>query len=362
MVAAIERLAVSEKRWLSAEDFRVGLALCQAMPGATAMQCAAYVGLRARRWPGAVAAYAGFGLPAFLMMLVLAVIYRKTAGVLAVVSVLSGMRALAVALTAHAAWSFGGNSIKNARGAALAVFSALAFGLGVSPVIIILGASLAGALFFKPRPENLPAATRGGERTPSFRPAAVFLALAGGMAAGLFLLDPRLGMFSLVAMKADLLAFGGGFASIPLLFHEIVATRQWLPSSVFMDGIALGQITPGPIVITATFVGYQMAGIRGALVGTAGIFLPSIFVVLLAEPWFRRYRFSPVFKGITGALVLSFVGLLVAVAIQFGRALTWNAPLIFLAGAAFIALLRKVSVVWVVLAGAALSAVFGLIS
>jgi chromate transporter len=361
MVVRIERLAVSEKQWLSAEDFRLGVALCQAMPGATAMQCAAYVGLRARRWRGAVAAYAGFGLPAFLMMLVLAVVYQRTAGVLIVTSVMSGIRALVVALIAHATWTFGRTSIKGFRGAALAALSAAAFGLGVSPILIILGAGLAGAFFFRTRSEDTQPTPSEKAIRVSFCPAAIFLAFAGGMTAVLLLLDPRLAGFCLITLKADILAFGGGFASIPLLYREIVTIRQWLPSSVFMDGIALGQVTPGPIVITATFVGYQIAGIRGALVGTAGIFLPSIFVVLMVEPWFQRYRSSPIFKGITGALVLSFVGLLASVTIQFGRAVTWSVPLILLAGLSFIALLHKVSVVWVVLAGAVVSAVFGML-
>ena len=362
MVVRIERLAVLEKRWLSAEDFRLGVALCQAMPGATAMQCAAYVGLRARRWRGAVATYVGFGLPAFSMMIVLAVVYQRTAGVLAVTSVLSGMRALVVALIAHAAWTFGRTSIKSFRGAVLAALSAAAFGLGISPILIILGAGLAGAFLLRTRSEDPQSIPSRRAMRVLFWPAAIFLALAGGMTAVLFLIDPRLATFCLITLKADILAFGGGFASIPLLYREIVTIHQWLPSSVFMDGIALGQVTPGPIVITATFIGYQIAGIRGAFVGTAGIFLPSIFVVLLAEPWFRRYRSYPIFKGITGALVLSFVGLLASVTIQFGRAVTWNVPLILLAGLSFVALIRKVSVVWVVLVGAAVSAAFGLLS
>ncbi len=359
MVASIEHLAVSEKRWLSAEDFRLGVALSQAVPGATAMQCSAYVGLRARRWGGAVAAYAGFGLPAFLMMLVLAIAYNRTAGIQAVTSVLSGMRALVVALIAHAAWTFGRKSIKDFRGAALAALSAAAFGLGVSPVLIILGAGLAGALFFRTRSgDPQPAPSREAARV-LFWPAAIFLALAGGMTAVLLLFNPRLATFGLITLKADILAFGGGFASVPLLYREIVTIHQWLPPSVFMDGIALGQVTPGPIVITATFIGYQIAGILGAFVGTAGIFLPSIFVVLLAEPRFRRYRSSPIFKGITAALVLSFVGLLASVTIQLGRAIAWSAPLILLTVLSFVALLRKVNVVWIVLVGAVVSVVFG---
>jgi chromate transporter len=97
----------------------------------------------------------------------------------------------------------------------------------------------------------------------------------------LFLLDRRLTTLGLVMMKVDLFAFGGGFASVPLMYQEVVGIRQWLPASVFMDGIALGQVTPGPIVITATFVGHQVAGLAGATVGTVFIFLPSLLMVVL---------------------------------------------------------------------------------
>jgi chromate transporter len=358
MVAYIERLAVSERRWLSAEDFRQGVALCQALPGATAMQCAAYVGLRARRWGGAVAAYAGFGFPSFLMMLVLSVVYHRMAGVEVVTLVLSGLRALVVALVAYATWTFGRTSIKSFRHAAIVLIAAAAFWLGGSPFLIVLGAGLVGAVLFKTRPDVSQPAPSREPAGRLFWPAAIFLILAGGMTAGLLLFNTRLAELGLIMMRVDLFAFGGGFASVPLLYREIVNIHGWLPSHVFMDGIALGQVTPGPIVITATFVGYQIAGISGALVGTFSIFLPSIFVVLLAEPWFRRFRSSPILGGITQALVLSFVGLLASVTIRFGQAVTWKRPLILLALISFAALVRKASVVWVVLAGAIASAVF----
>ncbi|MEW6754852.1 MAG: chromate transporter [Candidatus Latescibacterota bacterium] len=84
-----------------------------------------------------------------------------------------------------------------------------------------------------------------------------------------------------------MLAFGGGVASVPLMFREVVEARGWMPASAFLDGIALGQVTPGPIVVTATFVGQQVAGVAGAVVGTLCILLPSLVVVTLAAPWFE---------------------------------------------------------------------------
>jgi chromate transporter len=123
-----------------------------------------------------------------------------------------------------------------------------------------------------------------------------------------------------------------------------------------MDGIALGQITPGPIVITATFVGHQVTGIAGAVVGTLFIFIPSLFVLVLAEPWFRRFRSTSLFQGVSRALVLSFVGLLVSVSIQFARLTSWTTASGFIAAVAFLALVRKVEVHWVVLGGAVVSA------
>jgi len=140
------------------------------------------------------------------------------------------------------------------------------------------------------------------------------------------------------------------------MFREIVDARNWVPPDVFMDGIALGQLTPGPIVITATFVGCQVAGLAGALVGTVCIFLPSFFAVVLAEPWSRRLRSSSLFRGATQALALSFVGLLASVTVQFAHLTAWNVPSVIIAALALAALLNKIDVLWVVLAGGVVSA------
>ena len=140
------------------------------------------------------------------------------------------------------------------------------------------------------------------------------------------------------------------------MYHEVVEVRGWVPPPVFLDGIALGQVTPGPIVITATFVGQRVAGLAGALVATVSIFLPSLFVLLVAEPLFRRLRSRPSFAGATRGLVLSFVGLLGSVAVLFARITPWSMTSGAVAALGLAALLLEVDVVWVVLAGGAISA------
>ena len=357
MVAYVKQLAVNRRGWLSEEEFREGVALCQAVPGATAMQSAAYVGWRTRQLRGAVATYVGFGLPAFLLMLGLAIAYQRAINVHAVTSALAGLRALVVALVANAAWTFGRPSVTGIRQSAIALATAIVFLLGGSPFLIVLGAGLAGAIVLRgPAPATQSSLGPRTDWRPFWPPAAV-LSVAALLITALLMFDHRLATLALIMMKVDVFAFGGGFASVPLMFREIVSVRGWLPASVFLDGIALGQVTPGPIVITATFVGYQVAGLIGACVGTAGISLPSLFVVVLVEPWFQRFRRSPVVQGITRGLVLSFVGLLASVTIHFARVVPWSVPTAFIALGGLVALLRKVDVFWVVLAGAAISVV-----
>ena len=172
----------------------------------------------------------------------------------------------------------------------------------------------------------------------------------------LYLADRK--AFDLVSLmlKIDLFAFGGGYASLPLMFHEVVEAKGWMDSKTLMDGIALGQITPGPIVITAAFVGYYVMGFLGAFMGTVAIFTPSFLILVLTVPYFDRFKELPLFRAVMRGVLVSFVGLLLAVTIRFAMDIHWSpAPaLIFLA--AFAALRYGIEILWVVLCGGAVAA------
>jgi len=354
MVAYMRELAVSRKRWLTDESFQNGVVLCQTIPGATAMQTAAYVGLRAHGIRGALAAYIGFMLLAFVLMSVLSAIYATTRNLPAMLAAFAGLRVIVVAVIANALVGFARKTIKRPIEVPVAFVAGLLLGIGCNPALVLLAAGLAGVLL-----HSRQSGTTGLHQAPAasvpMKAAAIGLLLAAAAVGCLFCFQTRLGLLALLMMKVDALGFGGGFASIPLMMHEIVDARGWLPRGVFMDGIALGQVTPGPIVITATFVGYQLLGWPGALVGTLGIFTTSFLVLLLALPYFDRLNNLPWFRRAVRGILIAFVGLLLAVTVQFALAIPWSWLAVALGLVAFTALLLKVDILWVVLAGGALS-------
>jgi len=353
MVEYIRRLSVEEKGWLDERSFRDGVALCTTVPGATAMQVAAYVGLRIRGVAGAAVSFIGFGLPAFLFMMILSALYLEMKGFGVAISAFQGLKVLVVAIVGAAAIGFSRDTLSGIRLFAIAVIAAALFLLGVSPILIIILAGALGVLAGTPLPVQGGAA---GDAMGSTVRAVLLVALCGAaLLIALALLSPPLaGIFALM-LRIDLFAFGGGQASLPLLFHEVVQARGWLNAQTFLDGIALGQVTPGPIVISATFIGYLLQGPLGGAVATLGIFLPSFLMVIGIAPYFPVLRSSTRMSRAFGGIVSSFAGLLISVTILFGSQIPWNLPRVLIAGGAFIALMGKVRVHWVVLAGVLVS-------
>jgi chromate transporter len=359
MVSYIGDLAVAGKRWLSGESFREGVGLCQSLPGATAMQTAAYAGLRAGGTSGGLAAYAGFGLPAFLMMLALSAVYDGARDVPLFASVFRGLKVIVVAIVANATVNFGRASLSTWKEYLLAAVGAVYLFAGGSPILVVAGAAAAGLLFRRNGEGEAPSdAPVGAPAGRGVRDAAILTALAAVGLAVLRAVDGNLFGLAEVMLKVDLFAFGGGFASLPIMFHQVVEVRGWLDARTFLDGIALGQVTPGPIVITATFIGYQVAGLAGALVATLAIFTPSFIVLVAAVPYLDDLRRSPLFHRALRGILASFVGLLLAVTLRFAGGAQWGLPTATVCAIAFAALRLRADLLWVVLGGIAVSAVF----
>lgn len=355
MVAYIKEMAVTHHKWLDEERFKDGVALCQTIPGATAMQTAAYVGLRAKGIAGAFASYVGFGLPAFILMLILSSLYARYHEVPRIISLFNGLQVVVVAIVANATYSFCKSTLKNFRDIILAIAASLLLWIGVSPFIVILGAAFAGMVFLNGK-GIIPASTAERETDGhSIKQLSVILLILLLGFLMLYLIDIKIFNLAVLMMRIDLFAFGGGFASIPLMLHEIVDVRGWMDRKTFMDGIALGQVTPGPIVITSSFVGYLTHGVAGAFVATVAIFTPSFLMVIAITPVMDRLRTSVYFLRATKGILASFVGLLFFVLVKFALAVPWDIVRIVLAFAAFGSLLRKVDILYVVLITAAIS-------
>lgn len=357
MIAYIRKMAVEKKNWLDAETFSDGVALCQTIPGATAMQTAAYVGLKTRGVIGASASFIGFGLPAFLLMMTFAALYTNTHNLLIVISAFSGLQAIIVAIIANATLSFGKTTLKDWKAFVIAGIAAALFGLNVNPILVILLAAVSGLVLIKPKQPN-PNNPASSVQIPIYtKPLVLILLVSATGFLLLFLFNHTLFNLFILMLRIDLFAFGGGFASVPLMFHEIVEVRHWMDSQTFMNGIVLGQVTPGPIVITATFIGYLFGGLFGGVIATIGIFLPSFILVVTVSPYFDRLRTLPSFNKVIGGVLCSFVGLLLTVTIRFALNVHWDLSHLLLASGALVALLLKVDILWVVVVGTIISVI-----
>ena len=361
MIEPIRRQVVEAKAWLTQTEFLDGLALCQVVPGATVVQLAAYVGYRLRRTTGALVAAAAFIGPAFVLMLGLSFLYFAYGDLPRVRSVSRGLNAVVIALLLQALWGLGQN-VRGHRvdlGIALAALVALWFRANYLLVFVaagllrlVLGRWLPGGQF--PTQEAAP-----GPGLPRRR---VFVQLAGACLAlamllvGLRRLDPELGLLSWTMLKVATVAFGGGYAMIPILQWDLVEHLKWLTLKQFLDGILLGFVTPGPIIITATFAGYGIRGVVGAVVATVSIFLPPVLLIIFLTPFYQKVKGSKMMRPVIQGILAALVGMLALVTAQMGvAALTGLTSLLFMAAASVALIVFRINLFWIIAAAACLS-------
>jgi chromate transporter len=360
IVAQIRQVTVLERGWLTDEEFAESLAFCQTLPGAIAVQTAAHVAWRLRGPLGALLATFTYVLPAFLLMLGLSAAYVATGSVAWVEAALKGLHAVVVAIILDSIVNMLRPALRDWRGVLIAVMAALALLLKAGALVALLGSALVAVpLFWGQRPPDgkaarpQQAAPRHGRRgmVAIFAAAALF-ALAVILAG---VLDPRLPSLAATMVKVDLLAFGGGYTAVALMHDQVVRVHPWLSNQQFLDGLLMGQITPGPVILTATFIGYQVAGVGGAFMATAAIFMPSWLLLALLAPQFSRIRgLAWVYRMVRG-LLAAFVAMLVWVLIQVGGDAVSSWRGIALGTVAFLALRLKVAPLWVVGGGMAAS-------
>ena len=361
MITYMHRMSVEKNHWLNEETFKNGVALCQMIPGATAMQMSAYVGLKARGVKGAIASFISFGLPAFALMTVLSALYVKWHNLPLIISLFIGLRVIIIAIIGYAVVSFGISYLKKWKDIIIAVIAAAMFYFGVNPILVILTAVILGLLLYKSK-NNQYLISITNDTTNYTKSIALIFSFIIIMFIILFFLNRKLFELATLMFRIDLFAFGGGFAAAPLMYHEIVDVRSWIGSKVFLDGFALGQITPGPVIITATFIGYLLNGLIGAIIATISIFTPSFLMVIGISPQFDRIKNLSYFKIAINGILSSFVGLLFSVFIKFTLNIQWNFILVSLASIAFILLLLKIDTLWIALGGIAISILLKLLN
>jgi chromate transporter len=337
MMTHIRRHVVDKKGWLNANTFDSGLALCQIIPGAIVMQLVAYIGLKLKGIPGAIICFVGFGFPAFLIMFILSVIYKHFKNIASVEHILIGLRVVIVAIVANAAFTFGKKNFHNWNDWVIAVIAAGLFLTKLHPALVLIVAALMGLILT--RKDSHPFQKLESVKTFRF-----FLWALAAIVIGvviLFFLDKEYFTLATIMLRIDLFSFGGGIASMPIMYHELVDLFGWFNEKTFMDGVILGQVTPGSIII----------GVLGSLLATIAVFTPSFLILMGFIPFFDKLSSYPQFNKIINGILCAFVGLLTIVTYRFAIGINWNLIATIFTLVAFILLQRRVEVVWIVLVG-----------
>jgi len=426
VISQIRTLVVNTRGWLTDQEFAEGFALAQTLPGTNAGNTATYVGLRLRGWRGASVAMTGFILPSMLMMIVLAILYRHLRFLPDTDRLFSGLNAAVVALILVTAWRIGRTTLAKKWQWFLAVLSCLTVSLFSATVLeVVVAAGLVGIFidsFAEKRWQRWRATRtstsrrreriasrmiasrrerRGADRKQEFVGGYLMRAIAeervrraseretenqrlseddevddsqppvekklhsfGVFGASMPILA-KLGLLfalSTIFLRMGAVTFGGGFVMIPLIEAEVVNSRQWLTRQEFADATALGQITPGPVLITATFIGYRVAGTLGALVATISIFLPAFLMTIAAGASLRRFRTNQIVQSFLRGVTPAIVGLLVAAALSMGRAgiTSWVGFTISVV-ALFVLIRFRPNAIWVILGAGAVRLLIGLV-
>jgi len=346
VLAQIRTLTVRKRHWLTDSEFAEAVALAQSLPGTSAGNSVTYIGVRLRGWRGAAVAMGGFILPSMLIMIALAIMYKHVHNLSGSERFFHGLNGAVVALILVTAWRMGKNILTERWQWFLAVAAFLAVAILDATVLeVVFAAGLIGIYiesiaekqlrrlrnlrtFVARRRTRIRTRLARQRRTPRQTPAEekeeelTTLRSISVLALGMPLLA-KLGLLltlSTIFLRIGSVTFGGGLVMVPLTESEVVNTHHWLTHQEFADAFALGQITPGPVLITATFVGYRVAGTLGALVATVSIFLPAFLMTIAAASSLRRFRDNEQVQSFLRGVAPAVVGLLVAAALSVGRA------------------------------------------
>jgi chromate transporter len=357
IIAYLKRILVEQRRWVTEQDFLTGVSLSQVLPGANALSTVVYLGYRLGGGPGALVTAVSFLTPSMVFMIVLSALYFAFVSLQVVQALFAGLGAVVVGLLVNALVAMGKSAIKSVTAGviALAVFLAMLILQLSIPLAIVLSAVL-GWWLLRPAVADSPSQTAAA---PS---ATGWLAWGLGFLGVALLLwltrQTAVTQLCLALLRVGALTFGGGYAAVALFQQEAVTLHHWLTNRQFLDGLALGQITPGPVVITATFIGYRVLGIAGAVLATVAVFLPGGLAMYFLARQHEQMKHLRWLQGMVNGIVAGFIGVLLSVTVHLTQqsVTDWKTALLALASAATL-LIAKRDPLWVILGGAVLSLV-----
>lgn len=351
-VAMMRQEFVLKRKWLSEEEFLDFWGISNLIPGPNATELAMYIGRKYAGWPGLVAAGVFYIVPAMLIVTVMAWAYVQFGSLPALDGILGGIKPVVVAILVSALVGMLRPRLRETTGLVVAGAVFLAYLFGVGPLILLLaGAAVMGlAVYFKEKKQYPP-------HISVFAPWILFFG-RGEVLPAAFNLWRLMGVF----LKAGALMYGSGYVLLAFIQDDLVDKLGWLSQAQLVDAIAVGQVTPGPLATTATFVGYLMGGVPAALLATLAMFLPGFLFAALTHPLLVKLRESGRARSFLDGVVFAALGLMAGITWQIGGAALVDPISIGVALIALFLLLRyELPAPWLILGGAVVGIVKGLL-
>ena len=343
-IAMMEEEVVTRRAWLTREEFLDFLGATNLIPGPNSTEMAIHVGRVRAGWLGLVVAGVSFILPAALMVVALAWAYVRYGTLPQIAALLYGVKPVVIVVIAQGAYRLARSAVKSAWLGILGAMALAASALGVDPLAILFGAGIVAALIHLRQEQGT---TRGI--------AGAFTALA--LATGSLTTSFSVVLLFLMMLKIGATLFGGGYVLVAFLRSDLVTRLHWLTERQLLDAVASGQITPGPLFTTATFIGYVLGGVWGAMAATIGIFLPAFVLVALSGPLVPRLRRSPLVAAALDGINVAALALMVVVSAQLARTAIVDWPTLAIGFASAVLLFRyRVNSGWLIAGGAAAGA------
>lgn len=343
-IALMRDEVVTRRNWVTDQQFLDLLGATNLIPGPNSTEMAIHLGFARAGWRGLVVAGSLFILPAMLIVMCLAWLYVQYGSTPEAGWLLYGIKPVIIAVVVQALWGLLKTAVKGPAHAVVGLCVLGLYLLGFNEILLLFGGGLLVVLL-----EN-------GTRVWRSRSPVAFVPLFG-MAPVLAQAATGLASFNLLALfltflKIGAVLYGSGYVLLAFLRNDLVERLGWLTNQQLLDAVAIGQLTPGPFFTTATFIGYALGGVPGALVATLGIFLPSFVFVALSGPFVRRLRRSRWTASLLDGVNVAALGLMSAVTWELGSSALVDAPTALVALVAGIALVRfRVNSAWLVLAG-----------
>jgi len=363
-IALMEAEIVRKRQWLTRQQFLDMMGAANLIPGPTSTELAINVGFVRAGWVGLCVAGASFILPAALITGAFAWAYVRFGTLPQALSVLRGIKPAVIAVIAIAIWRLGKTAVRDVGLAMLGGLSLAVFFLGLNPIAILFGGGVVGMLARRAtlRPSSVmlvsasPAkwaiSTGKAGTTWAARLLSFGVVATTSLAAVPDAVRPSLSKIALFFLKVGAVLYGGGYVLLAFLEQGLVNQQAWLTSQQLLDAVAIGQFTPGPVLSTATFIGYILGGAPGAAVATIAIFTPSFVYVSLLAPVLFRLRQSAWMSAFLDSVNVCAVALMVGVTFRLGVDALGGWPMWVIAGAALgVMLLWKVNPAWVVAGG-----------